>query len=226
MYAPLTENWYGKIEFRRVVTNTLTVVSAPKSSSTISKADTMPATPIYTIGYGSRDRDAFLDTLKAHQIQYLIDIRSSPFSSYKPEFSKNSLQNYLETNGIRYVHMGDSLGGQPDDDNCYTEGKVDYEKVAGQSFYQEGIKRLRKAGRQGQRIVLMCSEGKPENCHRSKLIGKTLTTEGEVILHIDEKDEVITQKQVLLRLTDGQLSLFGDDFLTFTSRKRYRDDQT
>jgi uncharacterized protein (DUF488 family) len=88
------------------------------------------------------------------------------------------------------------------------------------------VKRLCKAGDQRQRIVLMCSEGKPENCHRSKLIGKTLTKEGGVIFHIDEKDEIITQKQVLLRLTNGQLSLLGDDFLTFTSRKRYRDDQT
>jgi uncharacterized protein (DUF488 family) len=188
--------------------------------------DTIPATPIYTIGYGSRDLEAFLGTLKAHEIQYLIDIRSSRFSSYRPEFSKNSLQNYLETNGVRYVFMGDSLGGQPDDNNCYTEGKVDYEKVDRQPFYQEGIKRLCKAGDQRQRIVLMCSEGKPENCHRSKLIGKTLTKEGGVIFHIDEKDEIITQKQVLLRLTNGQLSLLGDDFLTFTSRKRYRDDQT
>ena len=43
------------------------------------------------------------------------------------------------------------------------------------------------------------------------------------VLHIDENDEIIDQKQVILRLTDGQLSLFGDDFLTFTSRKKYRE---
>jgi len=70
----------------------------------------------------------------------------------------------------------------------------------------------------------MCSEGKPENCHRSKLIGQTLVGEGIEVLHIDENDVVISQKQVLLRLTDGQPSLFGDDFLTFTSVKRYREE--
>jgi hypothetical protein len=70
----------------------------------------------------------------------------------------------------------------------------------------------------------MCSEGKPENCHRSKLIGRTLRLEGLEVLHIDEVDEIITQKQVLLRLTDGQPSLFGDDFFTYTSRKRYREE--
>jgi uncharacterized protein (DUF488 family) len=184
----------------------------------------MPVFPIYTIGYGARDLEEFLAILQANQIQYLIDIRSSPYSRYKPEFSKSTLQNYLEANGIRYIFIGDSLGGQPEDDGCYTNGKVDYGKVAQQTFYQEGIERLRKASQLGQRVALMCSEGKPENCHRSKLIGRTLTLEGLEVLHIDEKGEIITQKQVLLRLNDGQPSLFGDDFFTYTSRKRYREE--
>jgi len=184
----------------------------------------MTITPTHTIGYGTRDIDAFLAVLQAHQIHYLIDIRTSPYSSYKPEFSKAPLQNFLEANDIRYIFMGEALGGQPKAPSCYTNGKVDYEKVAGQSFYQEGIARLHEASRQGQRVVLMCSEGKPENCHRTKLIGQTLTAQGLEVLHIDENDDVITQKQVLLRLTDGQPSLFGDEFFSFTSRKRYRNE--
>ncbi|MBU1659920.1 MAG: DUF488 domain-containing protein [Chloroflexi bacterium] len=179
--------------------------------------------PIYTIGYGARDLETLLAVLQANKIRYLLDVRTSPYSSYKPEFSKNALQTFLEANGIRYLFIGDSLGGQPDDNGCYTGGKVDYEKVAQQPFYREGIERLQKASRQGQRVVLMCSEGKPENCHRSKLIGQTLTADGIEVRHIDEKDVVISQKDVLLRITKGQPSLFGDDFFTFTSRRRYRD---
>ena len=60
----------------------------------------------------------------------------------------------------------------------------------------------------------MCSEGKPENCHRSKLIGIHLIKSGMDVLQIDEKDEIISQDQVILRLTGGQLSLFGDDNLS------------
>lgn len=174
----------------------------------------MSAAAIYTIGYGSRDINAFLDVLRAHRIQYLIDVRSSPYSSYKPEFSTNALQTFLESHEIRYLFMGKALGGQPDDEDCYTDGKVDYEKVAGRTFYRQGIERLQKASRQGQCVALMCSEGKPENCHRSKLIGQTLTAEGLEILHIDEQDVVISQKDVLSRLTGGQPSLFGDVFFT------------
>lgn len=184
----------------------------------------MKPTPIYTIGYGSREIDDFLALLLSYQIRYLIDVRTSPYSKYKPEFSKSALQNFLESRGIRYLFMGDTLGGQPKDPACYTNGKVDYRKVARQAFFEAGIQRLHKASRQGKNVVLMCSEGKPENCHRAKLIGKALTSDGIEVLHIDEQDQIITQEQVLYRLTDGQLSLFGDDFLTFTSRKRYREE--
>jgi uncharacterized protein (DUF488 family) len=185
----------------------------------------MLGTPIYTIGYGRREVEELLAVLQANQIQYLLDVRSSPYSSYKPEFSKNALQNFLESHGIRYLFMGDSLGGLPDDEACYTDGKVDYEKLESRPYFQAGLERLHKASQQGRRVVLMCSEGKPENCHRSKLIGQTLTAQGFEILHIDEQDALISQKDVLLRLTGGQPSLFGDDFFSFASRRRYRSEE-
>lgn len=182
-----------------------------------------PKNPIYTIGYGSRDLETFLSLLRKYQIKSLVDIRTNPYSGYKPEFSKQSLNNFLEARGIHYQHMGDSLGGQPKDPACYRDGKVDYEKVARQFFFLKGLQQLSKISHQEQNMVLMCSEAKPENCHRSKLIGKSLKSSGYEVLHIDENGELINQEQVILRLTSGQLSLFGDDFMTFTSRKRYMD---
>ena len=41
----------------------------------------------------------------------------------------------------------------------------------------------------------MCSEGKPEQCHRSKLIGASLDEEEIPVIHIDENDEQQTQDQ-------------------------------
>ena len=176
-------------------------------------------TPIYTIGYGSRSIAEFVELLQAHEIAYLIDVRSAPYSRYKPEFSKASLANTLEQHGIRYVFMGDTLGGRPDDETCYVNGKVDYEKVKTTGSYQGGIQRLRTAFSQQQSIVLMCSEGKPEECHRCKLIGVTLTNENIAVMHIDENGEQLTQAEVVERLTGGQLSMFGEE--TFHSRKKY-----
>ncbi len=148
--------------------------------------------PIYTIGYGSRSIAEFIEVLHQHEIAYLIDVRSAPYSRYKPEFSKASLANELEQHGIRYVFMGDTLGGRPDDETCYVNGRLDYEKVKEREYYQHGIERLQTAFSQQHSVVLMCSEGKPEECHRCKLIGATLTTQDIPVIHIYENDEQVT----------------------------------
>jgi uncharacterized protein (DUF488 family) len=179
-------------------------------------ADTIP---IYTIGYGSRTVDELIATLKRYQIAYLVDVRSAPYSRFKPEYSKEALSAALQEYGIRYLFLGDKLGGRPEDPACYSDGKVDYEKLKVQPFYQAGLERVQEAFRQQARIVLMCSEGKPAQCHRSKLIGASLTSLDIPVLHIDEQDALKNQEDVIFDLTGGQLSLFGE--ATFTSRKRY-----
>ena len=182
----------------------------------------MSQLPIYTIGYGARDIEAFLDVLKQHHINYLIDVRSRPYSRYKPEFSKRPLEQQLTGNQIRYVFMGDALGGQPDDPSCYDkDGKVDYEQCRRRPQFLAGIERLQKAYEQQLQVVLMCSEGKPETCHRAKLIGEVLHKEGIEVRHIDEKDDLLSHTQVMLRVVKRQPSLFGDEIFKHTSRKAY-----
>ena len=95
--------------------------------------------------------------------------------------------------------------GRPDDENCYVNGVVDYEKVKATQFYADGINRLQTAFSQQQHVALMCSEGKPEECHRSKLIGVTLTYGEILVIHIDENDTLQSQAEIIKRLTGGQL---------------------
>jgi uncharacterized protein (DUF488 family) len=174
---------------------------------------------LYTIGYGARTLDEFVAVLRANRIEYVIDVRTAPFSKFKPEFTKELLQHHIERQRIRYLFMGDTLGGHPQDPCCHTDGKVDYDKVRTQPFFQAGVERLKKAFAQQRRVALMCSEGRPEQCHRSKLIGEALVAQGIPICHIDEDGQVLTQQQVIDRLTKGQMDLFGQP--SFTSRKRY-----
>jgi len=96
----------------------------------------MSKPPVYTIGYGARDLDDFIQVLLTNGIVYLIDVRSKPYSRYKPEFSKDALQCHLHEHGIRYVFMGDLLGGRPADSDCYVDGKVDYDKCRQKAFFQ------------------------------------------------------------------------------------------
>jgi uncharacterized protein (DUF488 family) len=175
--------------------------------------------PVYTIGYGARSLDQLLALLRAHEIAYLLDVRSAPYSRFKPEFSKDALAQALKERGIRYLYLGSQLGGQPEDPSCYVDGKVDYAAVKRLPAYREGMDRLERAWRQGHRVALMCAEGKPELCHRSKLLGQSLVERDIPVVHIDENDDLLTQAEVIERLTGGQLSLFGEP--DFTSRKRY-----
>lgn len=195
------------------------MVSGNQKQKPSGKAQQGTTHSLFTIGYGARTLDEFVAALKANQIEFLIDVRTAPYSKFKPEFSKELLQRQLERAGIRYLFMGDTLGGQPQDPACHTDGKVDYDKVRVQPFFQQGLERLRKAFAQQRRVALMCSEGKPEQCHRSKLIGEALTADGVPVCHIDEDGALLTQVQVIDRLTKGQMDLFGQ--ASFTSRKRY-----
>jgi uncharacterized protein (DUF488 family) len=179
--------------------------------------------PIYTIGYGDRSLAEFVALLHHYGIAYLVDVRSAPYSRYKPEFSKDALAQALKAAGIRYIYLGDALGGRPADPECYRDGKVDYAVVKTKPFYQQGIVRIKRAFEQQQQVALMCSEGRPEECHRSKLLGISLAMAGVPVQHIDESGALKSQEDVVNLLTGPQLSLFGEsDGPSFTSRKRYR----
>lgn len=183
-------------------------------------------TPIFTIGYGNRKFDEIIELLKNNKISYLIDIRSSPYSKYNPDFTRNTLEANLTRYNIRYVYMGDTLGGRPDLPSCYTDGKVDYQKLREKEFYKQGIQRLQTAWKQNLRVALFCSETKPEECHRSKLVGESLIENGIDVVHVDEKGELKTQKMIIEKLTNkltnGQLSFLGTPPALTKSRKKYR----
>jgi len=178
--------------------------------------------PIFTVGYGSLKIDQFVSRLQQHRIEFLIDVRSKPYSRYKPAFKKEALDGRLQAEGITYVFMGDTLGGLPEDRSCYTDGKVDYIKCRDKPFHRQGIKRLRKAWNKGLRVALMCACSKPEKCHRAKLVGESLKRAGISVAHIEKNGRVTDQDSVMARIPSPQEDLFGSSSSqATTSRKRY-----
>ena len=160
----------------------------------------MSQPPIYTIGYGRLPITDFINRLQEQEISFLIDVRSQPYSRYKPEFSKDALKQQLNANGIKYVFMGDTLGGRPSDPDFYNDSnKVDYVKLAKAPFYHQGIGRLQKAHDQKLTVAIMCAEAKPEHCHRTNLIGNTLADLNIPVCHIDENNQLLTQADVQTR---------------------------
>ena len=188
----------------------------------IAKEETsMNTSSILSIGYGNREIDDFIAILKEYAIEFLLDLRSKPYSKYKIDFSGKLFETNLQKNGIKYVFMGDSLGGLPSDTSCYTEeGYVDYSQMESKKFYQDGVKRLITAHEKKIPLVIMCSESKPHECHRSKLIGETLQKNGIELRHIDETGNILLQQDVIAKLKNNQPSLFGEKKQVFTSRKK------
>lgn len=183
----------------------------------------MTKKPLYTIGHGNRKSEDFLALLKEFGIEYLIDVRSQPYSKFNPQYNQNDLKFLLERNGITYVFMGDNIGGRPKDTSCYDiEGKVDYKVVQTKDFFIDGIERLKTAYNKDVSVVIMCSESNPCECHRSKLIGEVLNTDNIILKHIDENGKIKDQATVINELNKGlsAIDLFGN-LINITSRKAY-----
>lgn len=177
---------------------------------------------IYSIGHGIKKIETFLNELNSFKISYLVDVRTSPYSKYNPQFNREILKNDLEKAGITYVYLGENLGGLPSDRSCYIDGKVDYDLIKEKGFFKEGLKRLIVANTKNLNVVIMCSESKPEECHRSKLIGQELLKQNISLLHIVSSEKMKEQTTVMNELTKGKgvVDLFGNE-TSFTSRKTY-----
>ncbi len=174
---------------------------------------------ILTVGYGNRSIEDLIALMRRECVQFLIDVRSSPLSRFKPEFSREPLEQAMRLAGIRYVFMGDTLGGRPQDPSCYENGHVIYDLVQQKAFFCEGIDRLLDASAKGFQVCLLCSESRPEDCHRSKMIGVSLLARGAKVIHLGPQGEHVAQADVIARLEKVQADFFAG---SFHSRKAYR----
>lgn len=186
---------------------------------------------LYSIGHSNKSVEELIRELRLYDIQYLIDVRSVPYSKYHPQFNREQLKAAINNTGdILYGYMGDVIGGLPNRleyDDCYTNDKVDYGKIKFMPFFINGIERLVRANEQGYATCVMCSEGDPRMCHRSKLIGEALRERGIILQHICQGHNgnpvLKSQIDIINEVNKGNniLDLFGD-LQNFTSRHAYK----
>lgn len=136
---------------------------------------------VYTIGYGNRKFEDFISLLKKHEINIVIDVRRFPRSMY-PEYVKENLEKELPKLGIKYVFMGDTLGG-------FRRG---YEKHMETETYREGIKNLLEHAKRGK-VVIMCLERSPKGCHR-RYISQTLKDLDFGVAHIIKENVILEDR--------------------------------
>lgn len=145
---------------------------------------------IYTIGHSTRKIEYFIDLLKAHQIEMVIDVRTIPQSRHNPQFGQEFLKGALHENNILYRHMK-GLGGlrhaKKDSENTGWEnlsfrGYADYMQT---EAFSEALAELEELGKK-YRCAIMCSEAVPWRCHRS-LIADAMTLRKWKVYHIQSK---------------------------------------
>jgi len=161
---------------------------------------------IYTIGHSSHSSDNFVSLLSARGIEVVVDVRSSPYSGYVPQFDKELLQANLSKAGIKYLFLGAELGGRPQNANHYdAKGRAVYGLMKKDPVFNSGIERLER-GIASYKVALMCGEEDPACCHRRLLVGRVLVERGHELLHIRGDGRLQTDLEVTDESTKPLLS--------------------
>jgi len=158
---------------------------------------------LFTIGYAAHTKESFIDTLNLHRITALADVRASPYSSFKPEFNQEPLKYFLLKNGIAYVPLGDQCGVSISNREGGTPNKSLFQAIAINKKFKKGLERIEN-GLQKHRIVLMCAENDPLNCHRFFLICRHLPSNIQIrhILEDGSIEEHEKTKERLLKISE------------------------
>ena len=142
---------------------------------------------ILTIGHSTRPIEEFIELLRKHGVQRLIDIRTIPRSRHNPQFNGDALAHSLRGAHIEYAHLKE-LGGlrHPRLDstnlgwrNAGFRGYADYMQT--QEFAEAVERLLQMCGE--KRCAVMCAEAVPWRCHRS-LLADALAARGINVEHI------------------------------------------
>lgn len=136
--------------------------------------------------------------LRRYGITHLVDVRAVPQSGYWEDFRRERLAHLMSQTEIRYVYMGDTLGGVFDSPVlCKDPDSVDIEPLRLEDRLELGCTKLiLAAGLPDRRILLMCGCLRPHRCHRSRLLAPALIERGVNVLHLDDHGEPVTQSLV------------------------------
>lgn len=91
---------------------------------------------------------------------------------------------------------------------CKDPGAVDIAPLFEKPKFRLGLEKLILAASVEERVMcLMCRCLRPHQCHRSRLIGEALSSEGVEVLHLDDKGEPVPHAAILEQ-SSPQVPLF------------------
>jgi uncharacterized protein (DUF488 family) len=136
---------------------------------------------LFTIGYEDLRIDQFVNKLREHHINTVVDVRLTA-SSRRPGFSKTALSNALAAAGIGYVHERD-LGNPPSNRDAFRSGRLEEGRALMRARLENGsadaLRRLvDRAGH--ERVALLCVEAFDARCHRQVIVEMAREVEPEL----------------------------------------------
>jgi len=172
----------------------------------------------YTVGHSTRSLSELIETLQAHRIETLVDIRAFPMSRRLPQFNRESLETSLPAAGIRYIWMK-ALGGYRkkirEDSPHVALRNQSFRNYADYMLTTEFESAMTEliALAENSRTAYMCAERVYFRCHRM-LVSDWLVAHGHEVMHIDDaaaaKPHRLTAEA---RMIDGKLIYRGDRLL-------------
>ena len=163
---------------------------------------------IYTVGYtlfqrgNTIDVNHLFDTLKKYSVNFLIDVRSVPFSKQYPQCNAENMKIAGKELGLPYMNMPEIGAKASSQQEVFSKASdiffeqdvfpiaksyrpektellgsdeiVDFRKFRHDEHFVSGLKRIEDAYDKDYILCLMCSEKKPMDCHRYFLVSKAL----------------------------------------------------
>ncbi len=154
---------------------------------------------ILTIGHSNHGWDRFTALLRGAGVTAVADVRTSPWSRHTPQFNRETLAGNLKAEGVAYVFLGAELGGRPEGKHLFDDGVADYEAMAREATFQEGLDRVVKGARTHV-VALMCAEREPLDCHRCLLVSRRLRDLGLAVSHIHADGAIEPHQETEQRL--------------------------
>ncbi|MDH5769908.1 MAG: DUF488 domain-containing protein [Candidatus Bathyarchaeota archaeon] len=127
---------------------------------------------VWTIGHSNRSVQELVSLLKEHGVTLLCDVRSFPTSKVE-HFKRERMEDWLPKAGIRYVWLGESLGGYR------PGGYLNWMKT---EKFKQGMRHLLGLAEEDN-VCVMCMEVNPKCCHR-RHISRQLQQLGARVTHI------------------------------------------
>jgi uncharacterized protein (DUF488 family) len=162
---------------------------------------------IFTVGHSTRSAEEFVELLKAHGVQAIIDVRLIPKSRRYPHFADDQLARWLPEAGIAYIPFK-QLGGRrrPAKDSINTGWRNDsfrgYADFTQTKAFRHAVNELTDLAAQ-RPTATMCAEAVPWRCHRS-LISDALLVRGWRVLDITSATKAAAHKLTRFAKVDGQ----------------------